>query len=65
MSSRSEGGQPLRHLYLFVAIEGFLEGAEIYNGVHSLIVPRARNWFANGEERWEGRGRKYALVTFH
>lgn len=28
-----EGGQPLRHLYLFVASEGFLEGPEIYNGV--------------------------------
>lgn len=37
MSSRREGGQPLRHLYLFVAIEGFHEGAEIYNGVGSLM----------------------------
>lgn len=38
MLPRREGGQPLCHLYLFVASEGFLEGPEIYNGVYSLMA---------------------------
>jgi len=46
MLPRCGGDQPLRHLYLFVASEGFLEGSEIYNGV--LIDSRKHKiWFSH------------------
>jgi len=53
MLPRCEGDQPLRHLYLFVASEGFLEGSEVYNGV-LIDGQRHEIWFSL----------KYALSLF-